>query len=359
MTQNEVNILKNAFLDANEAYVDARLQVADFVKTQVGVVQLVEVINNKYYHTVKCNATSNTEGVIYRNLLSINNIRFPVDSIVYLVAPNSQFSNQFILGALEDVPYNIRNGTIDINDGAFVVDAEGNVTAENLTANVGGNLAGFDITSNGLEKTWQGSNTNSIVLDTAKGIIGSWYYDYSSKYCKENIDFATYTSGQLSQINHCFHNLAVRVDNSSSLSDSGSDATYIITMNHANIVKKVITGGTESTYTVDWSSSDKRNKNTIKPLSNKLSIDLIDNTETKSFKYNDSNGKHYGMIAQDVRKLLDDLGETDAVMEHAIEGLDEENETRTLNYQEYIPHLINYVKDLRAEINALKGNNNG
>ena len=39
MTQNEVNIIKNSVLDATEAYVDARLNSSDFVKTQIGVVE--------------------------------------------------------------------------------------------------------------------------------------------------------------------------------------------------------------------------------------------------------------------------------------------------------------------------------
>ena len=37
MTQNEVDIIKNSVIDATEAYVEARLDVLDFVKTQIGV----------------------------------------------------------------------------------------------------------------------------------------------------------------------------------------------------------------------------------------------------------------------------------------------------------------------------------
>ena len=36
--KNEVDIIKNSVIDATEAYVEARLSVLDFVKTQIGVV---------------------------------------------------------------------------------------------------------------------------------------------------------------------------------------------------------------------------------------------------------------------------------------------------------------------------------
>ena len=59
MTQNEVDILKNSVLDGTEAYVEARLQALDFVKTQIGVTvgNPEKRSDKKYYHTVRCNAT--------------------------------------------------------------------------------------------------------------------------------------------------------------------------------------------------------------------------------------------------------------------------------------------------------------
>ena len=132
MTQNEVSIIKNAVLDATEAYVDARLSVLDFVKTQIGVVinyvkgKYTKIVpqsgdnpkskgwyeynkstytytlttdttvqngkgyyalknDNKYYHTVKCDNGK----VVYSNVLSIGNIEFPKNSVVFLLAPNA------------------------------------------------------------------------------------------------------------------------------------------------------------------------------------------------------------------------------------------------------------------------------
>lgn len=112
-----------------------------------------------------------------------------------------------------------------------------------------------------------------------------------------------------------------------------------------------------SSYYIDWAQgSDRRIKDEIEPLDVELSRNLIDATKTKKFKYkSDKSGKHYGMIAQEARELLDSLGEEDAVLEYA-PNVEDDNipNYRAIHYEEYIPHLINYVKDLRAELNRVK-----
>lgn len=222
MTQNEVNIIKNSVLDATEAYVDARLSVADFVKTQIGVTQgtPTKASNGKYYHTVLCNSTSGTGGITYNNVLSIGNIEFPADSVVFLIAPNAQFTNQFILGKLDSTPANIVGGSIKIgrigntdnyyfnvdntgnlninnkftvdntgvldingkfhvnNTGAlfiggtssstanFYVTNTGYVTAKQLTATVGGDIGGFTINgSTGLKREGNNNDLSEMTAD--------------------------------------------------------------------------------------------------------------------------------------------------------------------------------------------------
>lgn len=171
MTQNEVNIIKNAVLDATEAYVDARLSVADFVKTQIGVTSGNPVKrNNKYYHTVICNKTSATNGVIYNNVLSVGNLEFPNGSVVFLIAPNGQFSNQFILGKLDDTTYRIDSiaigGTAD--NPAFKVDKQGNLT-------IGGGT--FTVTKDGYMTantgTFKGSITGGSININNRFIVDS------------------------------------------------------------------------------------------------------------------------------------------------------------------------------------------
>lgn len=110
-----------------------------------------------------------------------------------------------------------------------------------------------------------------------------------------------------------------------------------------------------NTYSITWTASDKRFKEEIEKLDVDLSKNFIDATEPVKFKYKNDEGKHYGMIAQDARELLDNLGETDAQLEHSM-GVENASveDPRTIDYHEYIPHIINYIKDLRSEIVSLK-----
>ena len=106
-----------------------------------------------------------------------------------------------------------------------------------------------------------------------------------------------------------------------------------------------------SPVSMSWNGgSDRRLKENIKPIDIETAKAIIEGTEPQSFKYKAKDGKHYGMIAQDVRELLDNLGESDAVLEREM-GVDD---YRMLEYTEYVPLLVSYVKDLRAEITALK-----
>ena len=162
MTQNEVDIIKNYTIDATEAYVEARLAVADFVKTQIGVVtsSYKDSSTKKWTHTVRCNATRNTAGITYNNVLSVNNIHFQNNSVVFMIVPNAQYSNQFILGKLDNVPYDIVGGSIKIggteDDPNFYVDSDGKAYCKYIEANTGGQIGGFTISADGLQR---GSNS--------------------------------------------------------------------------------------------------------------------------------------------------------------------------------------------------------
>jgi len=129
----------------------------------------------------------------------------------------------------------------------------------------------------------------------------------------------------------------------------GGNSKYII-VKPTDIIRD--TGS--ATESVTWdSSSDRRIKKNIVDLDYEMSIEMIDRTKPKRFEFINKDGVYYGMIAQDVRELLDDLGETNSHLEYSQGDLNVKDQ-RAIDYEEYIPHLINYVKDLRAEISALK-----
>lgn len=191
MTQNEVDIIKNSVIDATEAYVEARLAVLDFVRTQIGVVieEPIKGTDNKYRHKVRCNKTTNTSGIVYNNVLSVGNIPFPNNSVVFLIAPNAQFSNQFILGKLDDTPCNISAGSITLGSAIYL---------SSIQASDGsyGHIADFKIFPNELKFT--GSN-NAISFIKATAFRISEFvsgYRVSLMMDGDNARFAVNTEGK-------------------------------------------------------------------------------------------------------------------------------------------------------------------
>ncbi len=162
MTQNEVSIIKNSVIDATEAYVEARLSVLDFVKTQIGVViEYTRGSDKKYYHKVRCNATSQTEGIVYEKVLSVGNIPLPAGSVVFLIAPNAQYSNQFILGKLDTTPAHIEAGSIRLG-GNDENDAPIYLSGDQLSDGSYGHIASFQIFPDRLRFTGENSAISYI-----------------------------------------------------------------------------------------------------------------------------------------------------------------------------------------------------
>lgn len=100
-----------------------------------------------------------------------------------------------------------------------------------------------------------------------------------------------------------------------------------------------------------YNASDIRLKNNIKPLNNCLPLLMKLKTYSYNFKNNDSNtisavsntqSSEYGLLAQEVEKVLPNLVITDS------------NGMKLLNYTELVPILINAVQTLSKRIEALE-----
>lgn len=351
MTQNEVSIIKNAVLDATEAYVDARLGQATFVKTQIGTtVGEPRKENNKYYHTVKCNQTSSSSArtVTYNNVLSVGNTKFPPNSVVFIIAPNGQFSNQFILGQLDDTPVNIVGGTISIGgdnpyvDPNFHVDSDGNVTIKHGTLNLGGGkfkvdndgkltstsgtIGGFEITNNSLGDPLGSS-------DAVGMISGDHLYAWSS------------SGGSVSTVK--IYPYEVQLTNATISVDYGSSWIHISASNIQN----------NNLGYVVWHSelSDKRYKNNINKISSEKIQKFYNELEPYSFKFNEDvedkdDSIHYGVVAQNLQTALNNanLDSASLVKEN------KEKDILLVDYQELHGLELAGIKDLYKQIDALK-----
>lgn len=107
--------------------------------------------------------------------------------------------------------------------------------------------------------------------------------------------------------------------------------------------------------------SDSRLKKNIKTLDRTQSRNIITQSRPVSFEYKKSagmhneHGKRFGLIAQELREVLNNNN----VGECELEYIRPEDDYHTIEYKELIAHLINCVQDLYEEVNKLKGEENG
>ena len=131
-TQDTINALANGIIN----YINVMVSNAPFVLTDLGKVKAVTLTNGKYLHTVTI------RNFDYVGIKSMGNNEFPVGSVVYILVPNRQYNQMFILGHCDDTNANIKGGNINLGNGNFVVDNSGNVTIKTGSINIGsGNFA--------------------------------------------------------------------------------------------------------------------------------------------------------------------------------------------------------------------------
>ena len=103
-----------------------------------------------------------------------------------------------------------------------------------------------------------------------------------------------------------------------------------------------------------YSPSDRRYKTDIEELDADFSKRLILETEPISFKYTyDDTTTNFGVIAQDVDAKLKELGfdEKNGLVTIPV---DEEKDKWSVEYKQFVPHLIKVVQEQQKEIDLLK-----
>ena len=96
---------------------------------------------------------------------------------------------------------------------------------------------------------------------------------------------------------------------------------------------------------IAFASSDERLKDNIKPIENPLEVisQISGNTfDWNSEKQNIYNGKDYGVIAQEIQKVMPELVDT------------RDSGYLAVKYDKIVPLLIESIKELKKEIEELK-----
>ena len=337
MTNEEVNLLKEAILNSMEAYVDARFARLPFVKTEIGVIEGKGTDKGNKVRIKKVVGSDGnviSEGALYDNVLSVGNIIFPDNSIVYIFVPNAQYNNMFIMGQLDDTSANIKGGTINIGNGSFMVDNNGNVTMTKGQINIANN---FIVNNVGDTKI-----NGSLYMKTPYDGEGMNWKVISTKY--ESADDNTLYFNDM-------HNQPFLIWNE----QSGVVFPYEVTFN-GNVYNS--TGGIVFT-------SDKNSKHDVKELDLKESADFIYSQKPVSYKFNEgtSNRNHHGFIAQNVKESMGDK-DWGLYIDQSINNENKKGQVGSigLRYDEYIADIVatcqyqkQQIEELQKELKELKG----
>ncbi len=92
-----------------------------------------------------------------------------------------------------------------------------------------------------------------------------------------------------------------------------------------------------------YNTSDERLKNNITEINLEIANNLCElNPMHFTYKNENTNKKHYGLLAQDIEKVFPELVENNNI-----------NGYKTVNYQELIPLIIAKIKKMQGQIDDI------
>lgn len=243
----------------------------------------------------------------------------------------------------------------------------GEIVADRITTGTmqadrikGGTLIlGGDGNGNGIALVKNASGTTIVTLDNNGINIQAGQLNIGGNFKVSTNGTVTITGGMFNQIGSGYLHLAASTDTYTWRFDIGEH--YCNCMYYEGGTWHWVNGGATEVYKYlegAYSPSDQRAKTKIVPLSPEFSKELVQRSAPKMFEFKYKKGvKQFGMIAQDVEETLKDIGFTDK--NGLVEVPEDPEAWMSIEYKQYVPHLINCINDLYAEIEKLKGENNG
>ena len=129
-------------------------------------------------------------------------------------------------------------------------------------------------------------------------------------------------------------NILIKSGTSTMLTGSGANATFA---NNLNVGNAIVAGGDITAF------SDARLKENVSTIENAL--DKVDNLRGVNYNMKDSDDAKIGVIAQEVEEILPQVVHTS----------DDEMQTKSVDYGKLCAVLIEAVKELKKEVDELKG----
>lgn len=243
----------------------------------------------------------------------------------------------------------------------------GEIVADRITTGTmqadrikGGTLIlGGDGNGNGIALVKNAAGTTIVTLNNAGINIQAGQLNIGGNFKVSDTGTVTITGGMFNQIGSGYLHLAENTNTYCWRFDLGEH--YCNCMYYEGGTWHWVNGGATEVYKYlegAYSPSDQRAKTKIVPLSPEFSKELVQRSAPKMFEFKYKKGvKQFGMIAQDVEETLKDIGFTDK--NGLVEVPEDPEAWMSIEYKQYVPHLINCINDLYAEIEKLKGENNG
>ena len=242
--------------------------------------------------------------------------------------------------SLKGKEFDLTTDEINIKSTNFNVDKDGNCTANSFTSNDATITGGLiDIVND-----TKGKPSIQIRRLDDDGIT---YRSFINE-----LNFVTNSNYQ-----ECFFGAYTTLDGIQQygfyLYDRNNKKTYIdMWLGNNNPIISLVSDGTGYAVTANSglvTVSDKNLKENIDYISKENSINIIKNLKPIEFNYINKKRKHRGLIAQEVKKILNENNIYDEIYNY-----DNTFDSYTLSYEEFIPDLINCIKYQQEQIEKIE-----
>ena len=345
---------RSIFLDTGSAHFDDGIKkIIDGDGVISGSSQIASDISGSFTSVSASldNRLDTLEGDTHENVLTFNDTAtIDLNRSTNTITANvigGIFSGSAQIAAGGDVSGNINSLTVEKVQGVSLTSAEATQLAaigtSTITSTQWGYLGGTDQELyTGADVTFNDINASGdVVISGDFTVLGSATEISTSELSIED-KLITVASGSVNS--SAANGGGIEIDR-------GSDANASITWNHSGTRFDInngihVTGTIQATDDiVAYASSDERLKNEITPIP--YALEKINNISGNSFVWNTDKqdiykGKDYGVIAQEIEKILPELVTT------------KENGYKAVKYDKLVSLLIEGIKELSVEVNELK-----